>query len=117
MVDGPPDDNCLICCRIADQRNEEEWDKVRDEQGFEIGVAYLWQRYHLDDFVLYRSRAKGPAKIGYITGFQYPTNESRKSAVLVKLKCVGRMNELAKILPQFMLRHEVKTFRFVQTGC
>jgi DNA (cytosine-5)-methyltransferase 1 len=75
VIDGPPDDNCPICWRVLDQRTEEEWRIVKDEEGNTIGVAYLWQQFHFEDFVLYRSQEKGPAKIGYITGFKFPKNE------------------------------------------
>ena len=85
-----------------------DWRTVKDGQGNIIGVAYLWQKYHFEDFVLYHSEEKGPAKIGYITDFQFPKNESRNSSVIVTMQCVGRMTDLAKVAPPFMFRHEVR---------
>jgi DNA (cytosine-5)-methyltransferase 1 len=108
VIDGPPDDNCPICWRAFDRRTEEEWRIVKDDQGIDIGVAYLWQKYHFEDFVLYRSQEKGPANIGYVTGFQFPKNESRNSPVIVTMRRVGRMADLAKIAPPLIFRHEVR---------
>lgn len=108
VIDGSPDDNCPICWRVVDQDIEKAWRIVKDGHRNVIGVAYLWQKYHLEDFVLYHSQEKGPAKIGYIRGFKFPQNESRNSSVIVVMQHVGRMTDLAKVAPPFMFKHEVR---------
>jgi DNA (cytosine-5)-methyltransferase 1 len=108
VIDGAPDDNCPICWRIADQENAKHWNALKDDQSIEIGIAYLGQKYHFDDFILYRSKLKGPANIGHIIGFKFPKNQARNSSVIVTVKRLGRMTDLAKIAPPYMLRHEVR---------
>ena len=121
LIGSSPDDNCPICWRVVDQRVEEDWRTVKDEQRIDIGIAYLGQKYHFEDFVLYRSGEKGPAKIGYITGFKIPKKDSSNSSVIIVMKCVGRITDLAKIAPPFMFKHEVRShvtcgFEYLMSG-
>lgn len=68
-------------------------------------------QYHLDDFVLYRSKDNdGPAHIGYITGIKV------KKAAKVRLRRVGRLNTHIAGAPIDAMKDEVRIVLLLSLG-
>lgn len=100
-----PPDNCSVCYlhhRIEKQAVERE---------IEGGIVVHGKRYHLNDFVLYRSSdPKEPANLGYITEISVPVRQRRTTLTLLTIRKVGRVSALKNVVPIGQFRHEVSIF-------
>ncbi|RDB29208.1 DNA (cytosine-5)-methyltransferase 3 [Hypsizygus marmoreus] len=109
-----PPQNCPVCPLIEQHLEEQVDRRLRDEQGIPNGVAFLGQKYHLEDFVLYRAE-KGPAHIGYITGVHFPIKETSVVASTLTIQRVGRISTIARLLPENVVRDERHVFLTKET--
>ncbi|KAG6836078.1 hypothetical protein H0H93_011621 [Arthromyces matolae] len=75
---NPAPDNCFTCA-ILDQRDQEcTENRLRDDTEHVNGVSFRGQKYHYEDFVLYRAK-QGPAHLGYIVNFRIISNTKVQS--------------------------------------
>jgi len=93
--------NCSVCLLREENDLEAHPLELKDEYGNPNGVAFSGTRYHLEDFVHYRAEV-GPANIGYITNIEI----GKESKVTVRK--VGRISSLGNILPEKVVRDEVR---------
>ncbi|KAF5385343.1 hypothetical protein D9615_001032 [Tricholomella constricta] len=107
-MNNPPY-NCMVCPVVQQQEQEKADLPLNDSQKIVNGVAYGGQNYHYEDFVLYRAE-KGPANIGYITGFNFLPLRGGDVRTEVYLKRVGRISSIANVLPDDVLRDERHVF-------
>lgn len=64
----------------------------------------MGQQYHVYDFVLIRTD-RGPCDIGYIVDIKFPKRDTEVPAM--ECRRVGRIRDLAKILPADVIKDEV----------
>ncbi|KAG6907943.1 hypothetical protein DXG01_006801 [Tephrocybe rancida] len=98
-----PPYNCIVCILNDQVAQEDSENRLKDEKGIQNGVAYGGQKYHLEDFVLYRA-PEGPAHIGYICHIRLITNPNIPSEV--RLRRVGRISSIGGALPDDVLKDE-----------
>jgi len=98
---------------LVTQQAEDGLDRqLKDKEGIK-GVAYGGNKFHLDDFVLYRAES-GPARIGYVRGIHFPHRETAVIETTLTIQLVGRISMLPpNILPEGVLRDEVGISRDV----
>jgi hypothetical protein len=95
-----PPHNCVICA----QREEEEMQAqglIIRRMGAVTGVAIHGATFHAGDFVLLRAE-EGPARIAQITGLL------SGNPVWVRVQLLGRVSDLADLMPAGELRDEVR---------
>ncbi|KAF8262785.1 S-adenosyl-L-methionine-dependent methyltransferase [Lactarius quietus] len=101
----PPTDpphNCAVCARREEEQIEAHGRVVRRAGGV-IGVAVHGTTFHIGDFALVRAEA-GPSRIAQLVGV------FSSDPVWVKLQLLGRVSDLADILPPDELRDERHLF-------
>lgn len=103
VASSRPPFNCTICCLLDQQDQEKAENKLRDEKGNMIGVAFRGQKYHFEEFVLYHAQ-QGPAHLGYIVNLRIINNKKVQSEVY--LRRVGRISSLGNVLPDDVLKDE-----------
>ena len=94
-----PPHNCAICAR----RGEEEMrthGRIMRKAGAVTGVAVHGSTFHVGDFALVRAE-QGPARIAQLVGVY------SGDPIWVKVQLLGRMSDLADLLPPDELRDEV----------
>ena len=94
-----PPHNCAICAR----RGEEEMrahGRIMRKAGAVTGVAVHGSTFHVGDFALVRAE-QGPARIAQLVGVY------SGDPIWVKVQLLGRMSDLANLLPPDELRDEV----------
>jgi len=80
--------------------------QLTDQVPIKDGVAHLGQKYHIDDFVLIR-RDQGPCAMGQVVDVvlsRFPTDDD---PIIVKVRRLGRLNDIAGILPPDEFVHDV----------
>ncbi|KAF8899291.1 S-adenosyl-L-methionine-dependent methyltransferase [Infundibulicybe gibba] len=108
-IHGDPPNNCPVCSLIIERAEESFAQELKDENGVTDGVEYRGQKYHCHDFVLFRS-SKGPAHIGYVIDISFPKRESTHAPVTLVLQRVGRITDIAGILPINSVKDERHVF-------
>ncbi|KAG6884780.1 hypothetical protein C0993_008341 [Termitomyces sp. T159_Od127] len=105
VASSRPPFNCTICYLLEQQDQEKAENKLRDEKGTMNGVAFRGEKYHFEDFVLYHAQ-QGPAHLGYIVDLRIISNKRVQSEVY--LRRVGRISLLGDVLPDDVLKDEVR---------
>ena len=95
-----PPHNCAVCARREEEQIEAHGRIVRRDGGV-VGVAVHGTTFHIGDFALVRAEA-GPSRIAQLVGV------FSSDPVLVKLQLLGRVSDLADLLPPDELRDEVR---------
>jgi DNA (cytosine-5)-methyltransferase 1 len=95
-----PPHNCAACARREEEQIEAHGRIVR-RAGNVVGVAVHGTTFHVGDYALVRTEA-GPSRIAQLVGV------FSSDPVWVKLQLLGRMSDLAEIMPRDELRDEVR---------
>ncbi|KAJ3830251.1 S-adenosyl-L-methionine-dependent methyltransferase [Lentinula raphanica] len=83
--------NCVVCGIL--HKAEETQHPIWDDQ--ENTLTFRGRSFHIDDYILYESSEVGPGLIGQIRAFP----ETSRNAIQVKVRKLGRMSNLKKIIP------------------
>ena len=97
-----PPYNCTVCARHEEEQIEAHGRTVRRDGGV-VGVAVHGTTFHIGDYALVRAEA-GPSRIAQLVGV------FSNDPVWVKLQLLGRVSDLADLLPPDELRDEVRFF-------
>jgi hypothetical protein len=98
---GPAVHNCAVCARREEEQIEGHGRIVRRDAGNVVGVAVHGTTFHIGDYALVRAEA-GPSRIAQLVGV------FSSDPVWVKLQLLGRVSDLADLLPPDELRDEVR---------
>jgi DNA (cytosine-5)-methyltransferase 1 len=94
-----PPHNCAICARREEEETQARGRIVR-KAGVVSGVAIHGATFHVGDFALVRAE-QGPSHIAQFIGMY------SGDPVWVKMQLLGRVSDLADLLPPDELRDEV----------
>src|SRR6266702_331350 len=95
-----PPYNCTVCARREEEEIEAHGRVVRRAGGV-VGVAVHGTTFHVGDFALVRAE-EGPSRIAQLVGV------FTSDPVWVRLQLLGRVSDLADLLPPDELRDEVR---------
>ena len=95
-----PPHNCTSCAQREEKEVQAE-DRIIRRTGSVTGVAIHGETYHAGDFVLLRAE-QGPARIAQVIGLL------SGSPVWIRVQLLGRISDLADLLPADELKDEVR---------
>lgn len=95
-----PPHNCTSCAQREEKEIQTE-DRIIRRTGSVTGVAIHGATFHAGDFVLLRAE-QGPARIAQIIGLL------SGSPVWIRVQLLGRVSDLADLLPADELKDEVR---------
>ncbi|KAF7303103.1 Mitogen-activated protein kinase [Mycena kentingensis (nom. inval.)] len=91
--------NCLPChVQALEEQERHGWKLVKDDPDSRQpnGVSYRGNKYHIHEFFLFKSKAEGPAKIGFITDI-FDNHHAARDQMTIQFKLVLRIGRLEDI--------------------
>jgi len=104
-ANSEPPHNCTTCA-LREEEEMQARGRIIRKAGTTIGVAVHGTTFHVGDFALLRAE-KGPARIVQLVGFY------SGDPIWIKVQLLGRLSDLADLLPADEPNDEVSLFYFV----